>query len=296
VLGVDIDREVIRHASEKYQKNNLRFEVGTFDRVPNIEAASFDLIVCFEAIEHVREHDELLIEVKRLLRPNGLFIVSTPNKTVYRNESDGENPYHVSELEPEEFQDLLLRYFRGTRLLGQRIQPTSSIWTIESRGSGAIEEWTVERGSEEFEFIGNEKRVPLYIIGLASDSDAALLPAGSILIDSSNELFKENEQMIRELLRSRESIDAIIQLRNELDWHVRQFEELRTSVTRLMLDNQNAQIRLHQTNVELEAIYSSNSWKLLNRIWQVRDSLFPQESVRRRWMKKLLNFAAADSK
>jgi len=296
VLGIDIDPEAIRHAADKYQKNNLRFEVGAFARVPVVEAGSFDLIVCFEAIEHVREHDELLIEVKRLLRPDGLFIVSTPNKTVYRKESEEENPYHVSELEPEEFQHLMLRYFRETRLLGQRIQPTSSIWAMESRGSGAIEEWTVERGPEEFEFIRNEKRVPLYIVALASDSAAALPPAGSILIDSSNELFKENEQMIRELLRSKESIDAIVQLRNELDWHVRQFEELRASVTKLMLDNQNAQIRLQQTNVELEAIYNSNSWKLLNRIWQIRDSLFPHESSRRRWMKRLLNFAATDSK
>jgi SAM-dependent methyltransferase len=296
VMGVDIDGEAIRHASDKYRKDNLRFEVGGFDRVPVIEAGSFDLIVCFEAIEHVPNHDELLIEVKRLLRPNGLFIVSTPNKSVYRNESPEENPYHVSELEPEEFRQLLLRYFRETRLLGQRIQPTSSIWPLESRGSDAIEGWTVERGADEFEFIGNEKRVPLYVVALASDSDAGLLPAGSVLIDSSNELFRENEQMTRELLRSRESIDAIVHLRNQMDWYIRQFEDMRVTVAKLVQDNQQSQIRLNQTAVELELIYNSNSWKLLNRIWQVRDALLPPGSVRRRWMKSLLKIVASDSK
>jgi 2-polyprenyl-3-methyl-5-hydroxy-6-metoxy-1,4-benzoquinol methylase len=34
VLGVDIDEEVIRHASEKYRKDNLRFELGTSHEFP----------------------------------------------------------------------------------------------------------------------------------------------------------------------------------------------------------------------------------------------------------------------
>jgi hypothetical protein len=138
--------------------------------------------------------------------------------------------------------------------------------------------------------------VPLYVVALASDSDAGLLPAGSVLIDSSNELFRENEQMTRELLRSRESIDAIVHLRNQMDWYIRQFEEMRVTVAKLVQDNQQSQIRLNQTTVELELIYNSNSWKLLNRIWQVRDALLPPGSVRRRWMKSLLKIVASDSK
>jgi len=295
VLGVDIDEEVIRHASEKYRKDNLRFEVGTFARVPLHEDGAFDLIVCFEAIEHVLNHGELLREVKRLLRPNGLFIVSTPNKSVYRNESPEANPYHVSELEPDEFQQLLFQYFRETRFLGQRTQPVSSIWPMQSRSSRVVEEWTVGRGEDEFEFIDVEERVPLYIVALASDSEETLLPASSILIDSSNELFKENQQLVRELLRSKESVDAIIQLRNELDWYVSEFEKVRESVNKLMLDNYNTQTRLTQTNVELAAIYNSNSWKLLNRIWQYRDRLLPQGSHRRQWMRKIIKFGGPDS-
>ena len=61
-----------------------------------------------------------------------------------------------------------------------------------------------------------------------------------------------------------------------------------------MLDNYNSQVRLEQTNVELAAIYNGNSWKLLNRIWQLRDRLLPQGSFRRRWMKKLVSLAGTE--
>jgi hypothetical protein len=239
-------------------------------------------------------HDELLREVKRLLRPNGLFIVSTPNKSVYRNESPEANPYHVSEMEPMSSNSCCSSISAKPGCWASAPSRFSSIWPMQSRSSGAVEEWTVERGEDEFEFIGTDDRVPLYIVALASDSEETLLPTSSILIDSSNELFKENQQMVRELLRSRESIDAIIQLRNELDWYVSEFEKVRESVSKLMLDNYNSQVRLEQTNVELAAIYSSNSWKLLNRIWQFRDRLLPQGSLRRRWMKKLVSLAGTE--
>src|SRR5437763_440995 len=81
VVGVDIDENSVAHASSVYRGKNLKFVVGSFAKVPIRNDHSFDLIVCFEAIEHVENHDELLTEVKRLLKPDGLFIVSTPNKS-----------------------------------------------------------------------------------------------------------------------------------------------------------------------------------------------------------------------
>ena len=43
----------------------------------------FDIIVCFEALEHISDHESLLTEVKRLQKNDGLFVVSTPNKITY---------------------------------------------------------------------------------------------------------------------------------------------------------------------------------------------------------------------
>src|SRR6267142_574357 len=94
VVGIDIDENVIRHANAKYGSSNVRFLSGSITAVPIQEDHSFDAIVCFEAIEHIDNHEALLGEVKRLLKPDGLFVVSTPNKAIYHDEARDENPFH----------------------------------------------------------------------------------------------------------------------------------------------------------------------------------------------------------
>src|SRR5215475_649778 len=95
VVGIDIDANVISHASEKYRRENLRFLTGSITAVPIQENHCFDVIVCFEAIEHIENKDGLLAETKRLLAPEGVLIVSTPNKPIYDGESPEKNPFHV---------------------------------------------------------------------------------------------------------------------------------------------------------------------------------------------------------
>ena len=80
VVGIDIDADAIRRASSKYLKRNLEFKVGSITAVPLEGENLFDVIVCYEALKHVEDHEKLLKEVKRLLVPDGLFIVSTEQK------------------------------------------------------------------------------------------------------------------------------------------------------------------------------------------------------------------------
>ena len=94
VVGIDIDRDAVRHASNKYIRENLQFRLGSILEIPVEGRHLFDVIVCFEALEHVEDHHQLLKEVKRLLLPNGLFIVSTPNKWAYTDEPKYKNPLH----------------------------------------------------------------------------------------------------------------------------------------------------------------------------------------------------------
>src|SRR5262249_54630942 len=66
VVGLDIDANVIRHATEKYESGSLQFLCGSMTAVPIHDDHSFDVVVCFEALEHIADHDGLLREVKRL--------------------------------------------------------------------------------------------------------------------------------------------------------------------------------------------------------------------------------------
>src|SRR5262249_61211927 len=111
----------------------------------------------------------------------GLLIVSTPNKPIYGRASPEQNPFHAKELHFTEFEELLGRYFRNLKFLGQRVNPASSIWPIGSPGANGFHEFIIERGSSEFEFIGTDKRVPLYFLAVASDA-AGLPPSSSVFL------------------------------------------------------------------------------------------------------------------
>jgi len=95
VVGIDLDEQTVKHAKNKYIRSNLEFRIGSITEIPINGQHVFDVIVCFEALEHVDDHEKLLSEAKRLLAPGGLFFVSTPNKTLYTDEPHFNNPYHV---------------------------------------------------------------------------------------------------------------------------------------------------------------------------------------------------------
>jgi 2-polyprenyl-3-methyl-5-hydroxy-6-metoxy-1,4-benzoquinol methylase len=227
VVGVDIDADVVRHASAKYGTANLEFVAGSITAVPIPDDQSFDVIVCFEAIEHIEHQEALLAEIKRLLKPDGVFVVSTPNKAIYHDKARDENPFHLKELYFEEFQALLARNFRNTQFLGQRIHPSSSIWPIGAAAVNGFHEFVMERGGSEFEFIGADKRVPLYFIAIASDTAVALPRSGSVLLDHSDSLIEEKDQETRwRTQQVAERDETIRSLEEAVKWREGQIEKL----------------------------------------------------------------------
>ena len=120
--GVDVSADAIRYAREHYP--NTTFIAGSATALP-FPNASFDLITAFEVIEHLENWHELLIEARRLLHPNGTFLVSTPNKLYYAESraKQGPNPFHSHEFEFAEFHDALAAVFpKVTVLLQNRLE------------------------------------------------------------------------------------------------------------------------------------------------------------------------------
>jgi ubiquinone/menaquinone biosynthesis C-methylase UbiE/glycosyltransferase involved in cell wall biosynthesis len=130
VYGVDIDNKSVLHAARKYKKENLEFIVGSCKRIP-LPDNSVDIVVSFETIEHTSEHDSFLLEVKRVLKPDGFLIISSPEKTDYHENRNDNNPYHLLELDFKEFRDLLVRHFQNACFFGQRIISGSQIYNFD---------------------------------------------------------------------------------------------------------------------------------------------------------------------
>jgi GT2 family glycosyltransferase len=180
VVGVDLDPHTVEHAAAHYHRDNLHFTVGSMID-PELLAGTerFDVITCFEALEHVEEQDTLIAVVRRLLAPGGLFLTSTPDVTVYSHEHGNDNPFHLRELTEPEFRVLLGGSFRHVAILRQNVAAGSLISTAEP-GSGNAQ--SLRRAPEGGWQVAAE--LPhTYLLAVASDTALPELPALSVLVD-----------------------------------------------------------------------------------------------------------------
>jgi ubiquinone/menaquinone biosynthesis C-methylase UbiE len=242
VIALELDENAVKHARLKYRSFNLHFIVGSILEMP-LCRMGFDAIVCFEAIEHIPDPEALLKEVKRLLAPGGIFLVSTPNKPEYK-QTEPSNPFHVKELDFEEFRAMLSRHFKRTQFLGQRVYCNSSLWSVSGKPPGDIPEYLLDWDKEEFTLTDIDRRIPLYFVGIASDAEDLPKTTGSVLIDSSNSLLKEasriqnefaaNAQSLEEALSWRETQlqttqETLLEQENALAWKEDQLQQTKTA-------------------------------------------------------------------
>lgn len=214
VTGVDIDEESIRFAKKTYINKNLEFIVGSAASIPIEGEKIFDVITSFETIEHITEELQRLFlgEVKRLLKDNGIFVVSTPNKLTFSdipklNNEYRNNEFHIKELYVPEFNMLLKNYFSHVSMLGQKIFASSYIWPEETHKDTQLAEFLVEHTEAGFA-LSDKKKESLFAIALCSNH-AIKEQSSSLLVDLANQYLNGLTKRINnETMDSRLFIDA----------------------------------------------------------------------------------------
>ena len=172
VIGVDISADAVDHARARYGEiGNLAFLAGSVASI-GVEAKSIDLIVSFETIEHLAEQAEMLLEFRRILRPGGLLILSSPNRPVYSDEYRYRNEYHVREMDREELATLTSGIFPRSRWYGQRLLFHSVIWSQEeSRPTKPAQLFSFEDGKATSPA---EPSAAMYFLLICGDEQASL--------------------------------------------------------------------------------------------------------------------------
>jgi SAM-dependent methyltransferase len=257
VIGVDIDMASIDRAVATYgEGKRIRFIASSCTGL-RLPSASIDVVVSFETIEHLEAADQLamLIEVARVLTPDGLLIMSSPNKRLYSDARQYVNKYHLQELYRDDLARLLGKRFPAQRWHHQRLGFWSGIWVEREPDAplGEAEAW-VGDGQTVAPYPTPEG---MYFIVLAA-RDGRALPSNatsvSLFTDANDSELKRAEANAREVMRLDGLLgehDAAFARHGE---HVRHLETLVVERERVIGERDAAVQRLSAQAVHLEQL------------------------------------------
>jgi SAM-dependent methyltransferase len=210
VTGVDIDSQTLAHARSAYaDRANVDFALGSAASLP-IADASADAVVSFETIEHLDAADQpkMLAEFARVLAPDGVLVLSSPNRPEYSERRGYVNPFHRHELDRDELTQLLAPHFPSQRWYRQRRYFGSALWaeaaspTYEAM-SGTAASAAAAAAPE-----------AMYFVVVAARSDApfsAPHPGLSLFTDRDDSELDRIEREAREVLR----LDGLLRTRDD---------------------------------------------------------------------------------
>jgi ubiquinone/menaquinone biosynthesis C-methylase UbiE len=228
IWGVELDAEAVRNASAKYaQRSNLQFVQGTVTALP-FESESFDLVVSFETIEHIDQQSQghMLREFSRVLKPEGLLLLSSPNKALHSERQPHANPYHIHELYGDELATRIAERFTQTRWFHQRLQYWSAIWAAGENEERGFEAYTMTSSDQ----IERAKAPPaMYYLVLAGKcSRVTAMPGLSLFSDEQDAVTRQHEDNARELMRQYPLIDQLASVADRNSEHILHLEGLIT--------------------------------------------------------------------
>ena len=196
VVGVDISQEAVDHATSVYKDvGNLRFLRGDAAEIP-LADSSVDVVVSFETIEHLLQQEEMMRGIRRVLRPDGFLVISSPNKRVYSDQSGHHNEFHVKELYFDELDRMLAQHFDKVTYFGHRLSVGSTI--VPMSDIGIYDTFAALTDT----MAGVESRVvsmqdPVYYIAVATSSERALELTPSIFNSEVEDLYQSHRETAR---------------------------------------------------------------------------------------------------
>lgn len=120
IFGYEIDEQAIRFAERAFPMSQIYFRFGDIEK--GIDDGGFDFVVMIDVLEHTKDDQKTLLNVKKMMAPSGSFIMSTPNMLCrYRRSED-----HVREYGPKDLERLLKQVFVNVSLRNHVLDPIAS--------------------------------------------------------------------------------------------------------------------------------------------------------------------------
>ena len=181
IVGLDCDLATMSRNDRDFAAANLTFVCADAVRLPFADA-SFDVVVSFETIEHLVQQRVFIQEISRVLRPCGVLIASSPDRDFYSAPGVQANPFHVQELDRDEFVHLLRERFDHVVTALQRPMVGSVLMPDSASAAGVPT--VFER--RDIDLVRRSTGLPhaVYVICVASNASQSISP--TLYIDNSD--------------------------------------------------------------------------------------------------------------
>jgi SAM-dependent methyltransferase len=278
VVGVDIDDEAVRHAAAAYSdRPNVKFRTGSCAAIP-LPDDSVDVVTSFETIEHHDEHEPMMREIKRVLRPGGTLVLSSPNRAAYSDADGFTNPFHVRELYQDELEVLLRAHFARVSFYGQQVAAGSFVYPMAHGGvadGGGFEALVAGDSTTPARAgLGRFALEPLFFLAVCSNEPQSPSPpprVTSVLLDDGQDLV---DFLQRELTRIHtEHLNLLTNVAGLEGHHVDTERLLETTAGQLLetqaaLDETRARNAEHVRALEetIARMEASPFWRLRGRV------------------------------
>ncbi len=278
VIGVECSREALAYSLAEHGGGHPDFVLGDAVRLP-LGDRSFDVIISFETLEHVPEPDEMLTELRRVLKEDGIIVASTPNRNVY---PEG-NPFHMHELTYEEFLQSLNASFKHVQLLSQDSWVATALLDAETMTGKGVR---LNGSTDLYKTVPREPQESVYIVALASN---APLPKVSLQLTLTTPTEVEghmravNEARVEIARRDAEAKEYAVHVA-ALDADLSKVSAALNESDELLADAE-AQLRL--TRQQLQSATGSVGFRLLEQVRRPINWLAPPDTRRRAPLKLL---------
>jgi len=206
VTGLDIDSNTIKHAQNRYKSDNLTYIEGSCSALP-FESNSFDVVTSFETLEHLEHQQQMLAEFNRVLKSDGILIISTPDKKYYSDATGFVNEFHVKELYKNEFKQLLNSYWSQQIWYSQAMTFNSVMEKLDSNemvyATDILNKETLE--------VDKTILKPMYYMVIAAQANIKIpeLSDLHIFADKQQSVYEHYNEMIREYISVAEKYKAL---------------------------------------------------------------------------------------
>lgn len=278
VYGLEIDPNAVRQAQEKYSRPNLNFIRGTIAALPFCPA-TFDAAVSFETIEHVTEdlQEAFIKEIKRVLKPEGFFLISTPDKRIYSDLAHYHNEFHTKEFYRQEFHDFLSRHFTTVQFWEQS---ALLAYVLTDGSAGGL-----------LKLSGKTGIAGKYLVALCSDAALPTIEFGAITFDTEDRYRRSLERIIAlqdEIEEKNKHLqlvwDDINKCQKNLAEHEQNFQKktiesektislLHKDVSKSLQRTAELEAMLNQCTDALNHIKSTKAWRVIQVMYRLKNML-----------------------